>query len=432
MTLPERAAAPRAERAPQAERTREHRGAAPLKVLACHNHYQQPGGEDESFEAEVRLLESHGHAVVRYTLHNDAIAGMSRWEAAARTLWNRQVYSELRSRIRRERPDVVHFTNTFPLISPAAHHAARREGVAVVQSLRNYRLLCPNALFLRNGVVCEDCLGKRVAWPGVLHACYRGDRSASAVVASMLAAHKGLGTWSRAVDVFVTPSAFARDKFVQGGLPESKIVVKPNFVDPDPGPGSGDAGDVVFVGRLAPEKGVHTLLGAWRHMPPGAALQIVGDGPLADDVRRAEAADLRITWRGRRELAEAQAIVGRAACLVMPSLCYETFGRTIVEAFAKGTPVVASRRGAMSELVAEGSEGLLFEPGDERDLAAKLQWLLSRRPGLDRMRQAARRKYEGSYTAAANHAQLLAIYERASGATGPRGKALMVPEGNAG
>ncbi len=393
----------------------------PLRVLACHNHYQQPGGEDASFEAEVRLLESHGHRVRRFTLHNDAIHEMGRWTVATRTLWNRRVHGELRERIRRERPDVVHFTNTFPLISPAALHAARREGVPVVQSLRNYRLLCPNALFLRDGAPCEDCLGKRITWPGVLHACYRGDRAASAVVATMLGLHRGLGTWHRAVDLYVTPSEFARRMFVRGGLPEAKIVVKPNFVDPDPGPGCGAAGDVVFVGRLAPEKGVTTLLRAWRHMPRGAALQIVGDGPLAAEVRRAEEADLRITWRGRLPPAEVQAIVGRAACLVVPSLCYETFGRTGAEAFARGTPVVASRRGAISELVDEGSDGLLFEPGDDRDLAAKLRGLLETPSALPGMRKAAREKFERRYTAAANHAQLMAIYERAGVIASPRG-----------
>src|SRR5262249_37589860 len=231
-----------------------------MKVLLCHNYYQQPGGEDQSFAAEADLLEAHGHDVVRFTVHNDAIDQMSRWEVARKTVWNRQTYTQLRELIRREKPSIMHCTNTFPLISPAAYYAARAEGVRVVQALRNYRLLCPNGLFLRNGRICEDCLGKAVPWPGVLHRCYRHNRSASSVVAGMLGVHRWLKTWTRTVSRYFTLTEFARRKFIAGGLPGDRITVKPNFVHPDPGMGTGRGGYVVFAGRLSPEKGVETLL----------------------------------------------------------------------------------------------------------------------------------------------------------------------------
>src|SRR5205814_1104988 len=166
--------------------------------------------------------------------------------------------------IRAQRPRVAHFHNTFPLISPAAYYAARAEGVGVVQTLHNFRLLCPNALFFRDGKVCEDCLGRPVAWPGVVHGCYRGSRAASAATAVMTAAHRALGTWRTAVDVYVALTEFSRQKFIAGGLPAEKIAVKANFVYPDPGPGAGAGGYAVFVGRLSAEKGVETLLAAWR------------------------------------------------------------------------------------------------------------------------------------------------------------------------
>ena len=226
-----------------------------MKILLCHNYYQQRGGEDQSFEDEAPLLEDRGHAVVRYTVHNDEIERMSRWEVAQRTIWNRHALRQLRQLIRRERPQVMHCTNTFPLISPAAYAAAHPEGIAVVQALRNYRLICPNALLLHDGQVCEACVGKTFAWPSIQHACYRNSRAATAVVASMLAFQRFRQTWLRQVDLFYTLTQFARQKLVQGGVPADRIWTKSNFVDPDPGVGTGDGRFAVFVGRLSAERG---------------------------------------------------------------------------------------------------------------------------------------------------------------------------------
>lgn len=391
-----------------------------MKILLCHNFYQQPGGEDQSFAAEARLLEQHGHDVVRFTRHNDSIDGMSRWDVARQTLWSRQTYDELRRLIRRQRPAILHCTNTFPLISPAAYAAARAEGVPVVQSLRNYRLLCPNALFLRGGKVCEDCLGKAVPWPAVVHGCYRDSRAASAVVALMLAGHRALRTWTRDVDLYFTLTEFARRKLIEGGLPADRLAVKPNFIDPDPGPGSGRGGSVVFVGRLAPEKGIDTLLAAWQGAGDLPPLKMIGDGPLAAAVRTAAERDRRIEWLGRRSAEEVLALVGEAACLVMPSIWYETFGRTIIEAFARGTPVVASRIGALAELVDEGRTGLLFEPGNAGDLAVQVRRLLADPASLARMRREGRRVFQQKYTADRNYRLLMDLYERAAARKGRR------------
>jgi glycosyltransferase involved in cell wall biosynthesis len=384
-----------------------------MKVLLCHNYYQQPGGEDQSFAAEARLLEANDHEVVRLTLHNDSINHMGRLDAARRTLWNRETYKQVRDIIRRERPRVMHCTNTFPLLSPSVYYAAQAEGVPVVQSLRNYRLLCPNALFLRDGRVCEDCLGRSVPWPAVVHGCYRGSRTASAVVTTMVAGHRILGTWTRAIDLFFTLTEFARRKFIEGGMDGGRIAVKPNFIDPDPGPGEGQGGYALFAGRLSPEKGIETLLAAWRHLHVAVHLKIVGDGPLAEQVRAAADADPRIEWLGHRAPSEVLSLMGDAAVLVMPSIWYETFGRTIIEAYSRGTPVVASHIGALAEVVDEGRTGLLFRPGDAAELACAVECLLVDPARLASLRQAARREYEKKYTATINYRLLLSIYERA-------------------
>lgn len=386
-----------------------------MKIVVAHNFYQQPGGEDQCVAAEVAMLRAHGHEVTQYCLHNDAIDAMNGLDLVSRTIWSRPAFRQMRELFRAHRPQIAHFHNTFPLISPAAYYAAQAENVRVVQTLHNFRLLCANALLFRDGEVCEDCLGKSIPWRGVAHKCYRGSRIASAGVATMLTAHRALGTWRNAVDVYVALTEFSRRKLVEGGLPAHKIAVKPNFAYPDPGPGAGAGGYAVFVGRLSAEKGLPTLLEAWRHLDGGLPLKLVGDGPMAGPVRKAAAENSTIQWLGNEPLETVYALVGAAAFLVAPSQCYETFSRVVMEAFAKGTPVIASRSGAMSELVEDGRTGLHFTPGDPVDLAAKVRRIMADPFELARMRQAARQKFDENFTADSNHESLMAIYEQALG-----------------
>lgn len=386
-----------------------------MKILLCHNYYQLRGGEDQCFEDEGALLESRGHEVLRYTRHNDDIPRMSSIQAARQTLWSRRTYRELRDLLASHRPDVVHFTNTFPLISPAAYYAARAESVPVVQAVHNFRLLCPGGAFSRNEHACEKCLHRRFPWPALLHKCYRQHRMATLAVATLVGWQRFSRMMPRLVSRFYTLSAFARQKLVEGGLPSDRIDVKPNFLFEDPVIGAGGGGYVAFVGRLSPEKGLTTMLQAWAARPEMPRLRILGDGPMALKVQEACRTDSRIQWLGRKPLDEVCRILAEASCLVMPSVGYETFGRTVMEALAVGTPVVASRLGAVPELVTEGRTGVTFRPGDKDDLAEKVIWTLSDRERLDAMRQAAREEFEAKYTAEANYRMLRQIYEKAAG-----------------
>lgn len=335
----------------------------------------------------------------------------------ADTLWNRRVHRELGDLVGRERPAVVHFHNTFPLMSPAAYDAARGGGAAVVQTLHNYRLICAGAQFLREGRVCEDCMGRSVPWPAVAHACYRGSRAATAAAVGMLVAHRAVGTYRRDVDVYIALTEFARRKYVEGGLPSARIVVKPNFVAEDPGMGDGRGDErgpyALFVGRLAEGKGLELLLRAWPLVGTGARLKVVGDGPLAALVREAVAKCPEIEWLGRRPLNEVFAVMGDASFLVMPSTWYEAMPRTVVEAYSRGTPVIASRLGALEELIAPGRTGLHFEAHADGDLARQMRWAFDHPQEMRGMRPQARRQYEQKYTAAANYQQLRQIYEQA-------------------
>lgn len=383
-----------------------------MRVLLVHNHYQQPGGEDAVFAAEAALLAAHGHPVEQLAFDNDAIAPrpspLNRARLAGATVWSPRGYAAVRAAIRAVRPDVVHFHNTFPLISPAGYYAARAAGVPVVQTLHNFRLLCANGLFYRDGHVCEDCLGKAVPAPGFVHGCYRGSRTASGATVTMLTAHRALRTWTRMVDRYIALGEFAREKFIRGGLPAERVVVKPNYV-PDPSPGDGRGQYALFVGRLSPEKGIRTLLKAWQRLSP-AALKIAGDGPLAvevaDAVRRLPDAE----WLGRLAPDAAMAAMRDAALLIFPSEWYEGLPRTIVESFAAGTPVVAPDLGAMRDLIRDGETGRHFRPGDPDDLARVVADTFVRPAALARMRVAARAEFEARYTAEASYRQLIAIY----------------------
>jgi glycosyltransferase involved in cell wall biosynthesis len=383
-----------------------------MKVIVAHNFYQQAGGEDGVFAAEVDLLRRFGHEVETFTLRNDAVDGMGKLKALAATVWNRQSYRSLRKLAARFKPEVVHFHNTFPLMSPAAYKAARDEGAAVVQTIHNFRLICPNALLFRDGAPCEKCVGRSFALPGVIHKCYRGSRQATAAVAGMAAVHRALGTWNRLVDAYIATSPSAKAKLIQGGLPADKILLKPHFVDPDPGTGRGAGGYATFVGRLSYEKGLETVLEAWKLLGENApVLKIIGDGPLAPLVSEAAARQSNIRALGRKTLAEVYDLIGDAQFHVFPSRCYETFGRVVTEAFAKGTPVIASNHGSMADLIDHGRTGLVFTPGNAADLAEKARQMLA--GSATAMRAEARAEFESHFTGQRNYDQMMEIYATA-------------------
>lgn len=384
-----------------------------MKVLVVHNAYQQAGGEDAVFRNEAQLLRQHGHEVFEYLDDNQRIPTLGKLRLGIETMWSRSSYKTLSGLLADCRPDVAHFHNTFPLISPSAYYAAKKHDAAVVQTLHNFRLLCPNAIFLRNGRVCEDCLGKTVALPGIIHGCYRGSRTASAGVAAMVAMHRTLGTWSNAVDLYVALSEFARSKFIQGGLPSEKLVVKPNGLAEDPGQGSGDGNFALFAGRLSTEKGVGVLLSAWSTIGHELPLKIAGDGPASEEVRQACHDTTGLQWLGAQPRLRVLSLMKQARFIVIPSICYENFPAVAVEAFAAGTPVVASNIGALPSIVDDGRTGLLFRPGDASDLRTKALALANDANRLAGMRRQARIEFEQRYSPAASYPLLIEAYRRA-------------------
>lgn len=382
----------------------------PVKILFIHNAYQQRGGEDAVVEAEIDMLRDHGHAVETYTRHNDEVSTLSKARLARQTLWSNRTQTEVTALIGAFQPDVIHVHNTFPLISPSLYWAAGRAGVPVVQTPHNFRLLCPQAMLLRDGQVCEDCLG-RLPWRSITRRCYRGSVAQSGILAGMLALHGVLGTWKDKVTRYIALNEFCRQKFMAGGLPACKIVVKPNFVDWAPPARHADTGaddkdgHFLFVGRLSAEKGIEVLSRAIRQAPE-LFLRVAGIGPDAASLRAISRVDLLGALPGERVREEMSA----ALALVMPSVCQENFPRTIIEAFACGLPVIASRLGAMAELIRDGETGLLFEPRNAEELAQKMNWADTNRAAMRQMGMNARREYEAKYTPEINYRQLMGIY----------------------
>ncbi len=386
----------------------------PLRVLMVHNHYLVRGGEDESFAAETELLRGGGHEVETYVRDNEEIAERGCFRTAVDTIWSRRSQREVEAHLAKGNFDVMHVQNSFPLISPSVYEAGRAAGVAVVQTLRNYRPLCASGLLMRAGEICEKCLGHGVGWAGVRHRCYRGSLPGSAVLVAMNAWHHLRATYLREVDRFIVASELVRRKFVEGGFPEERICLKPNVVPRLPegeGEGGGRKRRAIYVGRLSADKGVELMVDAWIRHGLEIPLEIVGSGPLEATLREKARATPAITFSGRLPVEEACQAIGRAELLLLPTQWYETFGRTVLEAYAMGTAVISSRGTAPGDLVREGETGFLVDRGDAGDLAARVREFfdlpVDERRGMG---ERAREVYRDHYSREKNLKQITGIY----------------------
>jgi glycosyltransferase involved in cell wall biosynthesis len=383
-----------------------------VRVLILHNAYRFPGGEERAVAADRNLLVANGHEARVYERSYDEIterdlAGRAR--LGFEVFWSPATYRQVRNSIRNWRPDIAHIHNVFPLISPSAYAACRAEGVPTVQTLHNYRLVCAASTLLRDGLPCELCVG-RVPWPAVRYACYRGSRVQSIAMAGSIAAHSFAGTWRNDVDAYIALTDFARRIFVRGGLPANRLFVRPNSVDVPPPESYVGPRSAVFIGRLSQEKGIAVLLEAWRKLD--LPLTIVGDGPLLSYVRSYAAShDMRhVEIAGRLPHAEALERLRGSGMLVFPSICYEGLPYALLEALSAGIPVIAADLGSQAEIVADGTNGLLFERGSAVALAAAVRKLVDSPRLAERLARGARRVFEERYSPEQSFARLMEVY----------------------
>lgn len=377
--------------------------------MLIHHRYRIRGGEDEAVDREAALLRSAGFNVELLERRSDELKGFkAKLEAARELSYSAAARDEVAAKIASFRPKLVHVHNFFPTFTPSIYDACRAADVPVVQTLHNFRIFCASGLLAREGKPCELCL-KGNTLPALRYACYQGSRLGTFALTRMIRRHRAENTWNTKVNAFIALSKFSAQKLAEGGLSPEKIKIKPNFAFAPPG----DALRVpenyaLFVGRLSEEKGVHTLLRAWEKLR--IPLWIVGDGPLRAEVEAAKAKNPALRVLGAMPPDSVARIMGKASFLVVPSECYENFPLVVAEGFSLSLPVVASRIGALAELVQHERTGLLFEPGNADNLAS-VAGVLAKTPNLHaKLSEGARAAYLEKYTPEANLKQLLGIY----------------------
>ncbi|MBE9179730.1 glycosyltransferase [Oculatella sp. LEGE 06141] len=392
-----------------------------MKVLQVHNEYQFSGGEEAVLDAEHTMLKHYGHEVRQWVVSSSALKNanvLAKVGLSLKSIWSIDAYRQMRQQLNHFRADVVHVHNTIPLLTPSIYAACHDSGVAVVQTLHNYKLICPGSNLYRNERLCEDCVGKAFTYPALLHGCYRRDRLSTIFAVTGLSVNRLRGTYRNDIDVYIALTEFARQKMIEGGLPPDKVAVKPNFVNADIQVGSHQEDYALFAGRLIPQKGIKTLLQAWRSLDGTIPLKVVGRGMLESmlttDVPKG------VEYLGAVPRQEVLSLMQKAKLLIFPSEWYEGFPMTIVEAFATGLPVVASRLGSTAEIVRENQSGWLFQPGDANDLSRVVQRAWSNPTDLQQRGFLARKQYEEEYSIDKNYCATIGIYQKAIASIKPK------------
>jgi glycosyltransferase involved in cell wall biosynthesis len=372
-----------------------------MKVLQLHASYRMPAGEDTVVTNEADALEAAGHDVRRHVVSNpSSLRGAVR--SLSRSLHNNHAAAAVELEIADFRPDIVHVHNTWFALSSSVVAAAARTGTPTVMTLHNYRLGCLSADLFRGDAVCTACVG-RPPLAGVVHGCFRNSRILSAVAATEVILTRSRRVLSDNVDRFVAPSRFMADRLVDIGVPADRLTVKPHFVS-DPGartqPPSA-SNEILYIGRLAPGKGLDTLMRAWERLSSEQhrireqplRLSIIGDGPLAAELR--EGAPRGVQFEGWLSRNEVMRRLLNARAFVFPSIWYEPFGMVLIEALSAGLPVVTSHASEASAIIAAPPE-LVVPVGNDGALAAAMIRLSD--GVVDEVGAANRRRFETNYS----------------------------------
>ncbi len=387
-----------------------------MKILVVHNHYQSRAGEDQVVAAEIELLRQHGHDVVAFTRDNADISSFSplrKLAAVAGGFASRSACQALRHEIAARRPDVVHVHNVFPLISPELYRELKRHGLPVVQTIHNFRFLCPNGLFFMGDQVCPRCDATYL--PCVVNRCYRSSASASLWYAAILAWHRFRHTFQSCIDRYIVLNTFTREVFVRAGFDERKFCVKPNAATLSIPPVDQPDDYVLFAGRFSWEKGVLTLVKA-AALVPSLTVKVIGSGPLEPQVHELMASRRlgNVELMGYQPNAVVEHHLAHALATVFPSQCYENCPMVVVNSLCAGTPVVGSRTGGIPDFVPEGT-GWLCTPGSVDEFASRLAWIAENQDAVRRMRPAVRAWGTQQFCRERSYARLMEVYHEAIG-----------------
>ncbi len=385
-----------------------------MKILIAHNRYIESGGEDEVVRMEIDMLKRHGHEVLFDSYSNEEFMRMSplaKFRFLLKDIyWRSKIYYEFRKQIERESPNIVHVHNIFFMITPSVYDACYDAGVPVVQTLHNYRFFCINGLFFRRSSPCEECLRYGIKH-SVINRCWRNSFLSSCVAAGILYSYRKRSIF-RKISSFIVLSRFSKMKFSYAGIPTRKLYIKPNYVVHDKSICRDQIEDyAVVVGRLADYKGIRTVIDAFK-ICDRYKLRIIGSGPLVDYVKYQATFMRNVEYIGQVSFNEVVEYLSKSVCLIAASSCYETFGRTVIEAYALGVPVVVSAGGALEELVVPGKTGYIFERDNSNQLAERISILFEQRDLVKRMGDNARKVYEQYYTEEENYNRLMDIYNQ--------------------
>ncbi len=378
------------------------------RILVVHHRYRVRGGEDQAVDREVALLRDAGLEVELLERDSKEIVGLAAKLRAAREMpYSEQSREELAQKIDEFRPSLVHVHNFFPTFTPSIYDACVSRRVPIVQTMHNFRIFCASGVLARDSKPCELCLHGSTL-PAMRYACYQDSRLSTFALTRMINVHRDRNTWNGKVNAFIALSQFSAQKLTEGGLDRKKIFVKPNFsFPPAETMPSKSENYALYVGRLSEEKGVRTLLKAWQGI--STPLWVVGDGPLRAEVEAAKTANVRVM--GAMPSQSVMRMMSRAEFLVIPSECYENFPVVAAEAFSLKLPVIASRLGALGEIVKHGKNGLLFEAGNAEGLRAETQKLAQDSTLNEKLSAGAFTDYLENYTPQANLEALLKIYQ---------------------
>lgn len=339
------------------------------RILFVHNSYQQKGGEDSVVDDEINLLRENGHDVFEYRISNDKIKSMNKLDLLKTTIWSKYSTQDIKKITDNFSPDICHIHNTFPLISPSIYWELDKKNIPIVQTLHNFRIACPQAMFLREGKICESCLGK-IPLQGIVHGCYRDSITQTAVLSSMLVTHRILGTWKNKVTSYIALNEFSKEKFISAGIPSEKIKIKPNFVIKTNQEQHDREDYFLYVGRLSKEKGISTLLEVFKNLP-SKKLLVAGDGPEKSILMGHD----NINCIGHVGKEQVINLLLKAKAIIIPSICYENFPKIVVEAMAYGTPIIASNIGSLAAIIEDNFNGFLFEPNNAESLIKKMDFI---------------------------------------------------------
>ncbi|MBI2428132.1 MAG: glycosyltransferase family 4 protein [Ignavibacteriales bacterium] len=393
-----------------------------MKILVVHNYYgtSAPSGENMAVDNEIALLKKYKHQVVVAARESDSIRSQGvrgTLTGALSSVWNPSSKKEITDLLEREKPDIVHVHNVFPLHSPAIFYGMKN--VPVVYTLHNYRIGCAAGTATRENRICFDCFDQRSVLPALRYGCYRDSRLATAPMAASIVLQRSLKTWSTKVDAFITLTEFQRNVMVNFGIPSGRMFVKPHF---GTAPRSvvewkERENKIVFIGRLYEAKGIHHAIDAWKKIGDDAPmLEIIGDGPMRAELERSVTSSgfgPKVKFTGQLPHDAAMKRLSTATMLLLPSLCPEGFPMVIHEAYSRAVPVAASNAGSLQSLVNDGKTGILFVPGSASDMASRIMSLWNDRKLLRTMHTYALKEFTEHYTAEVNHSQLMKIYNEA-------------------